>query len=83
MMDLKFFERLKDAIPGFSVTISDSSKRIDGEWHGRWTYTVKDCNGDRLFESEWDGFESLDEAVFRMSRDLQRYLESTNQGDAQ
>ena len=75
-IDIKLLGLLKKAIPGFSVTISDSSKRIDGEWHGRWTYTVKDCNGDRLFESDWDGFLTLGEAASCMTRDLRHYLGS-------
>jgi hypothetical protein len=75
-MDLNLLEFIKEKIPGFSVTISDSSKRIDGEWYARWTYTVKDCNGSRLFESDWDGFLTLDEAICSMHHDLKGYLNS-------
>lgn len=69
-MDTKIFERLKKIHPGFSITLSDATKRSDGEWHARWTYLVKDCNGEKLFESDWWGYETANEALFQLLKDI-------------
>ncbi len=73
MMDLNFLENLKKEIPGFSFTISDDTKRIDGDWHSRWTYSIRDSNGKTLFESDWDGFVTLSEAISSLSKVLDYY----------
>ena len=65
-----FFERLKNEFPGFSITISDSTKRSDGEWHARWTYEVRNSNREIIFRSEWWGHETADEALFQLLKDI-------------
>jgi hypothetical protein len=78
MMSPNLFENLKKQIPGCSITLSDSTKRSDGDWHARWTFVVKNCNGERLFESPWFGYETVDEALFNMSICLTDYMKTKN-----
>lgn len=72
-MSEEFLEKLKKQIPGCSVTLKDSTKRSDGEWHTRWTFLVTDCNGKPLFESFWFGYKTAGEALFAMSDCLEHY----------
>ena len=66
----KIFELLKKIHPGFSLTLSDATKRSNGEWYARWTYLVQDCNGGKLFESEWWGHKSADEALQELLKEI-------------
>jgi hypothetical protein len=75
-MSEEFLEELKRQIPGCSITLRDSTKRSDGEWHARWTFSVTDCNGKPLFESPWFGYKTADEAVDDMSRCLEHYMKT-------
>ena len=73
-MDSELLEELKRQIPGCSITLRDSTKRCDGEWHARWTFSVTDCNGRILFESApWFGYKTVNEALFAMSGCLEHY----------
>jgi hypothetical protein len=75
---LELFENLKRQIPGCSITLSDSTKRSDGEWHARWTFVVKDCNGRPLFLSApWFGYETLNEAILALSECLECYTKTS------
>lgn len=69
-MNNKIFEHLKKTHPGFSITLSDATKRFDGEWHSRWTYLVKDCNDEKLFESDWSGYETANEALSQLLKEI-------------
>jgi hypothetical protein len=78
---LELLENLKRQIPGCSITLSDSTKRSEGEWHSRWTFVVRDCNvggtGERLFESPWFGYETLNEAISALSECLECYTKTS------
>jgi hypothetical protein len=77
-MDLKIFEKLKKEIPGCSITLEDSTKRSDGEWHARWTFNVKGSpSGPILFESNWFGYRTVDEALFEISKSLTEYMQKS------
>jgi hypothetical protein len=75
-MSEEFLEKLKKQIPGCSVTLKDSTKRSDGEWHARWTFLVTDCNGKPLFESFWFGYKTAAEALDAMSGCLDYYMKT-------
>lgn len=67
---VEFFESLKTQFPGFSITISDSTKRSDGEFHAKWTYEVRNCNREVIFRSTWWGYDTVDEAMFQLLKNI-------------
>lgn len=56
--------------PGWSFLIGNPSKRSDGEWWGRWIWKLYDQNNYLYKESEWWGFDTMQEAM----TDLDNFL---------
>jgi len=57
---------------GWSFNIADCSKRHDGEWHGRWTWTLFDCNGAVVKQCEWWGFDTMDDALNNLAEHIEK-----------
>ena len=57
----------------YTLMISKSLKRDDGDWWDRWTWTLNSSY--KHYESTWFGFSTLQEALEDLSTYLELYSE--------
>jgi hypothetical protein len=54
---------------GGTLQIKRVPKHMDGDWHLRWTFMVKDRSGNSLL-SPWEGYETLIALVSDLHKNL-------------
>lgn len=59
--------------PGWSFLIGNPSKRSDGERRGRWIWKLYDQNNYFVKESEWWGFDTMQEAMTDLANCLKEF----------
>ena len=73
-VEMDIFDRIDEKLKTANACqfkTGKQSKRINGEWEVRYGWELFDANDRRISGSEWEGFESLEEAL----EDMLKYID--------